>query len=271
MDRLLSISQVTTCCGRWDQVAENLGKWLKTGIDELILVDWGCPQRTAETLAEIRHNPKHPLHDSARDPRLRLLRVPAKLTGGYFNLSKARNRGAEEARHPVLFFLDADCVASDLLVDLARTQMSAKGQADDLLCYHPELLQQVQAGDYSLPPTWTQDGQCMIRNHAFMGVRGYSELADWGGESYDLYLRIQANRKWRVGKMPAAGLCCYSHPDSERGRRLVKPFSDILAAAMRFEENSQKLAEIRGSFQQRLSLDQIRGEYSQHQTFAQVA
>lgn len=88
----LRFSIVTTCKGRLHHLQRSLPTFLAQPDAEVIVVDYDCPQGTADWVAT--HCPA---------ARVEIVR-PAPV----FNLSRARNIGARRARAPWLLFCDAD-------------------------------------------------------------------------------------------------------------------------------------------------------------------
>lgn len=82
---------------------DNLPKWLESGIDELVLVDWGCPGHCTHAVYQQGSIFRH--------PKLTIVKVSEKITGPFFSLGRARNLGARVAKHEIVMMMDADCYA----------------------------------------------------------------------------------------------------------------------------------------------------------------
>jgi glycosyltransferase involved in cell wall biosynthesis len=92
---------ITTCKGRLDHLKVSLPKMLAQGCNEVVVVDYSCPQGTGEFV-------------SANFPSVNLVSVPGQ---AHFSNWKARNAGAARARSDVLIFVDADTILADGAVE----------------------------------------------------------------------------------------------------------------------------------------------------------
>lgn len=218
----MKLSQITTVKGRLDDVKLNIGRWLNNPhLDELIIVDWACPQNTGQY---VRDNYK-------KDPRVKVVFISPEDAGPFFNLGAARNLGARRAKNQHLFFLDADCYANQLFYDKLDLYSDASignpdapdslGDMLDLLVTGTHCISETTSTS-SLLDTWTIDGQCIIRSHLLHSINGYVEGFGWGGESYDLYLRAvrfgnsRCNSRCRIGFFPEGGIVHRPHSDELR-------------------------------------------------------
>lgn len=89
-----SFSIITTCMGRLDHLKQSLPRMLEQPNSEVIVVDYSCPQNTADYVT------KH-------FPAAKVVKVQGKKT---FSNWAARNLGAAEATGDVLIFCDADTI-----------------------------------------------------------------------------------------------------------------------------------------------------------------
>ncbi len=189
------ITQVTTCKGRRELVEKHITRWLDSGVDELVLVDYACPEHTGKALLRT---------SAGNDPRVTIVQVPEfvvhpskkmiHIAGSTFNLCRARNIGILAARHDYTFMLDADCWVTPSFIEDVKARLSPEDEepAADLLVAGHHVFR--QDGSSQLPCTWVKDGQCVVRTSMLHAVHGYNEIHnDWGGESYDLYLRLKAH------------------------------------------------------------------------------
>lgn len=85
-------SIITTCMGRLDHLKQTLPRMLEQPDCEVIVVDYSCPEGTADFVSE-------------NHPAARVVRVEGKDT---FSNWSARNAGAAEAKGKTLIFCDAD-------------------------------------------------------------------------------------------------------------------------------------------------------------------
>ncbi|WP_421726231.1 glycosyltransferase family 2 protein [Bauldia sp.] len=168
MSQTPKYSIITTCKGRWHHLVESLPAMLRQPGAEVVVVDYDCPDGTADHVA--------------RDfPAARVVRLKG-VSG--FNPSHARNSGADAAAGEVLIFVDADVIIADSFV----------ATVDEAL----------EAGTYAKPPQPkvhhenSFQGTCVVHKSDFDRVLGYDEvLRDYGGEDLELYERLIA-----AGVMP---------------------------------------------------------------------
>jgi glycosyltransferase involved in cell wall biosynthesis len=92
---------ITTCMGRLEHLKLSLPKMVSQGCNEVIVVDFSCPQGTGEFVA-------------THFPAVRLVSVAGEK---HFSNWKARNAGASAAGSDVLVFVDADTILADGAVD----------------------------------------------------------------------------------------------------------------------------------------------------------
>lgn len=248
------LTQITTVKGRRAHVERHLTKWMESGIDELVLVDYACPQETA----------KHVLKSEfARDPRITLVLVPERVqvktnvfnvAAGSFNLSRARNIGAMVARHQGFLFLDADCWVAPEFVRHIKERLDGVTDNDDVMDFGKILeYDLILSGKHVLdqgkhlagmPQTWVPDGQCAIRSSLFHRVHGYNDMNwNWGAESYDLYIRCAAVEKARIDYFGTQEIRNLPHNDELRCTFLSSPFGTIATEtrAERFADSYRQL------------------------------
>jgi len=96
-----TFSIITTCKGRLEHLQASLPKMMAQGANEVIVVDYSCPQGTGEFV-------------TANFPSVRLVSVPGQK---HFSNWKARNSGAAVATSDVLVFVDADTVMAEGAID----------------------------------------------------------------------------------------------------------------------------------------------------------
>ena len=105
MDRSFSI--ITTCKGRLDHLKRSLPHMLEQNGAEVIVVDYSCPDGTADYVEE-------------HFPSVRVVRVEGE--AGFSNW-RARNRGAAAASSNVLIFCDADTILAEGAVEVISTTL----------------------------------------------------------------------------------------------------------------------------------------------------
>jgi glycosyltransferase involved in cell wall biosynthesis len=96
-----TFSIITTCKGRLDHLKASLPKTAAQAAQEVIVVDFSCPQGTGEWVAE-------------HFPSVRVVSVKGER---HFSNWKARNAGAAAATSDVLVFVDADTILAEGAID----------------------------------------------------------------------------------------------------------------------------------------------------------
>lgn len=181
------IAFVTTCKGRLHHLKQTLPLLLAAAPDEVIVVDYGCPQKTGDWV-------------EANHPGVKVVRVD---DDPGFCLARARNLGARAAKSEWLCLIDADVRVDPGWVAWMRANLQRQ------LFF--------RAG---LGPNGKRDaeswGTVLCTRRAFDSVGGYDELfRGWGGEDDDFYLRL-----WLAGfgeaSYPAHFVDPIRHDDSER-------------------------------------------------------
>ncbi|MEI7599636.1 MAG: glycosyltransferase [Aestuariivirga sp.] len=152
-------SLIVTCKGRLMHLQQTLPLFCALPDTEVILVDYGCPDRSGEWA-------------SANFPAVKVISV-ADDPG--FNPSRARNIAARDATADYLFFVDADIkvkpAALDEIAAVITPNTYATVDATDL-------------GD-------DLRGTCIIPRDKFTAVGGYDELLkNYGMEDTELYVRL---------------------------------------------------------------------------------
>jgi len=182
----MQVSIVTTCKGRLHHLRQTLPRMLASGADEVVVVDYGCPDGTGDWVE--RHC-----------PGARVLRVD---DDPGFCLARARNLGARAAHGDWFAFVDGDVMIAPGWVDWMRQHLGAghfyrAGPIDGTR--HPE--------------TW---GTAICARRDFESVGGYDEaFRSWGGEDSDLYLRLE-QRGVVESDYPPHFVEAITHGDDER-------------------------------------------------------
>ncbi len=102
-----TFSIITTCKGRLDHLKVSLPRMMAQAAKEVIVVDYSCPQGTAEFVA-------------ATYPSVGVVNVPDEQ---HFSNWKARNAGAAAATAGVLVFVDADTIFADGAIDWLESHL----------------------------------------------------------------------------------------------------------------------------------------------------
>lgn len=186
-------------------------------VGEVIAVDDGSLDASAEAVSLI----------ASRDPRVRLVRGPARGIVG------ALNRAIEHARGELLARMDADDVsvpgrireaaallARDASLGAAGTRVEADGAGEGMAAYVAWQNALITPEDHARE-LFVEAPLChpstVLRRAAIDDVGGYRDTA-WP-EDWDLWLRLDA-RGWRMGKVAEAlfrwrhapGRLTFSHP-----------------------------------------------------------
>ncbi len=151
------ISIITTCKGRLEHLRQSLPRMAAQVGAEVIVVDYDCPDGTAAWVAE-------------NYPAVRVVRVQ---DAPLFNIARARNLGAAQARGRRLCFVDAD-----VLLDANFAAWALPLLQDD--AYYRLASRQIDTY-----------GTFICRRDDFLALAGYDEiLQGWGSEDTDIYIRL---------------------------------------------------------------------------------
>ena len=162
-----TLSCIITCKGRLEHLKESLPKVCAAGFDEVIVVDFDCPQSTADWCR-------------ANYPKAKAIKVSNQPK---FNLSKARNIGARDALSRWLCFLDADVLIKNDFTSSFRNKMK-NGNFYPLTAF----LRHDSKDFFGL------SGTVVCEYSAFSSVGGYDEvMADYSWEDIDFYQRLTRN------------------------------------------------------------------------------
>ena len=181
-----TISLVTTSRGRLHHIKQTLPLMMALGADEVIVVDYGCPDGTG---------------DWVRDncPDAKVVHVSDDLD---FCPARARNFGARQAGSDWLLFIDADIEAEPRWMRWLQQHLEPGG-----------FYRAAPVGRRRDIETY---GTFICMRSDFEAVGGYDEVfRGWGGEDGDLYHRLQArglvNRNY-----PNSFVSAIAHGDEER-------------------------------------------------------
>jgi hypothetical protein len=184
MGYLNRIAFVVTCKGRLHHLRQSLPLLARQPDSECIVVDYDCPDHTHQWVA-------------AHFPEVRVVHVK---DSPVFNVSRARNLGAQAASAPWLCFIDADILVADGFV-ASLTPLLREG-----FHYRPQPLRTEQWGTHLCPRA------------DFERIGGYDEvLAGWGSEDNDIYHRLE-NQGCRHAPFPGSLISSLTHGNEERTR-----------------------------------------------------
>lgn len=154
---MATVTLITISKGRLSHLRETLPAMIAQQADELIVVDYNCPDGTGDWVEKTF-------------PKIRCVRSDDK---GPFSASKARNLGAANATGDWLCFVDADIILAPSFLSFVRSLLAP--------------------GRYFRPPPasglWNP---IVCRRIAWAGIGGFDEvIADWGGEDDDFFRRLE--------------------------------------------------------------------------------
>jgi glycosyltransferase involved in cell wall biosynthesis len=180
------IAFVTTCKSRLHHLQQTLPQWVAEVPDEIVVVDYGCPQGAGDWVREIF-------------PQVTVIRVD---DDPGFCLARARNSGAAAVQAEWICFIDADVMVNRGWVEWMRSQL-VPGHF-----YRAGLVFGVRDLE-----TW---GSVIVPREAFERIGGYDEVfSGWGGEDTDFYNRLRM-----IGltesEYPQRFVKAIAHSDTER-------------------------------------------------------
>lgn len=180
---MTKFSIITVCTGRLHHLKQTLPVTVNQGADEIIVVDYDCPDGTGDWVNE--NFPKVKVVRE-HDPR-------------GFCITRARNLGVKNSSGEALVFVDADVILADKFLDWIRAN--------------------IKVGHFCKPsrdgPSEVKGTYCCLRSD-FDAAGGYDEaIRGWGGEDIDLYLRLQLTGLKQV-IVPGKYLTEIKHSNDER-------------------------------------------------------
>jgi glycosyltransferase involved in cell wall biosynthesis len=154
------LSIVTTCKGRLHHLRESLPTFLAQPDCEVIVVDFDCPDGTADVVA--------------RDfPAVRVIKVSDE---PYFDIARARNAGGDAAAGEWIAFIDADV----LIVPDFHERLASRMKPGVFLRFFPE-----KRGTSLF-------GSAVMRREDYRMVGRYDEvLQGYGADDQEIYFRLQ--------------------------------------------------------------------------------
>jgi glycosyltransferase involved in cell wall biosynthesis len=186
---MCTVSLITTCKGRLSHLKLSLPQFVRAGAQEVIVVDYDCPDRCGEY---VRAN-------------FRSAKVVTHTAKPYFSAAEARNSGAAVAQGEYLFFADADLIVGD---DFLEDVRGLHPKWDPLMLFK-------MPGDRYDDARLT--GSCLIASNIFRQVGGYDEAIEgFGHEDTDLYRAVE-RLNCTIFDLDATGIMTsLTHPDTMR-------------------------------------------------------
>jgi glycosyltransferase involved in cell wall biosynthesis len=219
-------SIITTCMGRLDHLKLTLPRLMEQADSEVIVVDYSCPQKTGDYVAE-------------NFPAAKVVRVEGKKV---FSNWAARNAGAQAAEGALLLFCDADTLL--------------RSDATEWLAEH---LPPGAYGHFNLPST-AKFNQARLRlgNNQLRGFQviprgifkkfgGYDDVVVGyaAGADTDLELRLSLFRVKRMLLDPAIVEKVIEHDNEERFRNHRTPIRTSYAAGLLYRRAKTALIRFR--------------------------
>jgi glycosyltransferase involved in cell wall biosynthesis len=179
-----TIKFVSTCKNRLHHVKVTLPLLYEQAQGDIILVDYSCPQNTAQWVSEHYQSVK-------------LIEVES----AGFNVAHARNCGAQQVEADFICFIDADVKIKPGFIDWINKNLSP-------YCFYTAANNSII--NYEL---W---GTVIVPTKAYRAIQGYDEVyCGWGVEDDDLYHRLKAAGFYPQG-IPPHFLEAIKHGDEER-------------------------------------------------------
>jgi glycosyltransferase involved in cell wall biosynthesis len=155
-----TIAFITVCKGRLSHIKETLPLIVAQCPDEIIFVDYSCPENSGDWVEE-------------KFPNVQVIKIEGE---SGFCVAHGRNVGGNAAKSKFLCFIDADILIQPGFVDWIRTS------AQENAFYRHE---NIDSPDFE---TW---GTIIVSRGKFTLAEGYDETyRGWGGEDDDFMTRL---------------------------------------------------------------------------------
>lgn len=223
MARTFSI--ITTCKGRLEHLKKSLPKMVAQSCDEVIVVDFSCPQGTGDFV-------------SAKFPSVRLVSVEGQ---EHFSNWKARNAGAAAATSDVLIFIDADTLLAADAIEWVATNVPPRtyGFFDSKTS---------RAFNQAGPRVAANQlkGFQIVPRAAFRRVGGYDEVLEGyaAGADTDLELRLSMIGLRRVPIDSSIVESIIQHDAPSRTQHHAQPIRSSYAAGLLYRAAKRMLLRI---------------------------
>lgn len=182
-NKIKTVAFVVTCKGRLHHLKEALPLIMAQNPDEMIVVDYGCPDGTKDWV-------------EGNFPDAKLVYVDDD-TG--FSVSRARNFGAAHAVAEFICFIDADVKVGAGFVDWLKKNL------DEEYYYLIDLKSRTSL-----------TGTVVCAKEAFAKIGGYDEAyRGWGGEDLDLYHMLDFSG-YKENHFSSKFLSSIDHGDEDR-------------------------------------------------------
>ncbi len=182
-----TIAIITICKGRLDHLKQTLPLMLDQAADELVVVDYGCPQGTGDWV-EKNH------------PQCKVVRVTDDQN---FSASRARNIGAAATTAKWLCCLDADILVRPGWLDWLRPRLHNENTY-------------FRANKLNSSRLLESYGMACVSHSAFDSIGGYDEaFRGWGVEDDDFFIRLKSGG-FREDEYPFYFIGNIPHEDDRR-------------------------------------------------------
>ncbi|MDF1775363.1 MAG: glycosyltransferase family A protein [Rhizobiaceae bacterium] len=169
---MAALSIITVCKGRLSHLKKSLPKFIAQNRCEVIVVDYDCPENTADYV-------------TSDHPGVKVVKVQNRPN---FNNWEARNIGAKQASADLLAFVDADVILAPNFADWVLDNISpeAFGKMPHALA------QQIHAHEELTPAANRLEGLLVVPRETFVELEGYDDiLLGWGaGGDLDICDRL---------------------------------------------------------------------------------
>jgi glycosyltransferase involved in cell wall biosynthesis len=218
---------ITTCKGRLEHLKASLPKMLAQGANEVIVVDYSCPDGAASYVAE-------------NFPSVRLVTVPGRR---HFSNWRARNAGAAAASSDLLLFVDADTLLAEGATEWLSKELPPRtfgyfdGRASRAFNQGGPRLAMNQLKGFHVVPA-----------PAFRRVEGYDEVLEGyaAGSDTDLEERLTLIGLTRHALDPKIVESVIQHDAASRTQHHAYPVKTSYAAGLLYRAAKRALLKIRG-------------------------
>ncbi|HYX46166.1 MAG TPA: glycosyltransferase family 2 protein [Sphingomicrobium sp.] len=226
---------ITTCKGRLEHLKVSLPKMLAQRADEVIVVDYSCPEGAGEFVA-------------SNFPSVRVVSVPDQ---EHFSNWKARNAGAAVASSDVLVFVDADTILADGAIDRLSTDLPLRTYG----FFDSKTSRAFNDGGPRLASNQLK-GFHVIPSAAFRRAGGYDEVVEGyaAGADTDLEERLQIIGLGRNALDGALVESVIQHDAASRTEHHAYPVRTSYAAGLLYRAAKRALLRARGSVELPLKL-----------------
>ena len=208
-------SIVACCMDRNANLARAVPSWLRSGAEQIVIVDWHSCEPVAQTLQR-ELSAKHPKWRT----QVEIVRVELPSSERKWVLSWAYNLGVRYARHPWLLKLDSDNVIQEGFLDQT---LPANEPAD--------WSQRFWKGDWRAARTRQQvylNGVLLVSRCAFVAIGGYSEwIQSYGWEDSALQDALERTLGLRAQSLDPVLIEHLPHDDELRVGAGRNAFAEI--------------------------------------------